>query len=142
MASPTGEYSKRVFRQRFNVQGLFYEIAAINGGPVTFSVIGGATNLKAFTGGSWEAWDEDGVGFTDHDFFRDGKPVLRHVAGLLAEWVRLEKPYLFHFHATDQRKHRIFRYLIHHHAPSLEGRYMHYIAGREFYFVRKQEAQA
>lgn len=129
------------YRQRFTVEGLLYGFKALNGGAVTFGVIGGATKTKAFTGGTWAAWDEDVVGFTNHGFFRNGKPVLRHVVRLLAEWVRVEKPYLFNFHATDQRKHRIYRYLIERHASSLESRYTHYMDGMEFYFVRKSDVR-
>lgn len=130
-----------IFRKRFAIDGLFYEFEARNGGPVTFRVIGGATKLKAFTGGSWEAWDDEAVQFCGDGYFRNGLPVLRQVVALVAEWVRQEKPFLFHFHATDKRKHRIYRYLIDRHGPSLAGRYTHYRNGTEFHFVRKQEAR-
>lgn len=128
------------FRQKFSVDGLFYEFSATNGGPVTFRVIGGATNLKAFTGGSWEAWDEDVVQFRDAHYFRNGMPVLRHVVSLIAQWVRQDKPFLFHFEATDERKQRIYRYLIDRHGTPIAARYTHYEESGDFYFVRKQEA--
>ncbi|MER9371494.1 hypothetical protein [Mesorhizobium sp. M0491] len=133
--SNSGEY-----RRRFTVDGLLYEFKALNGGAVTFRVIGGATKKKAFTGGTWGAWDEDIVPFCESGYFSDGRPVLRLVVALAADWIRQEKPYLFHFHATDQRKHRIYRQLVHRQSPSWASCYTHYMDGMESYFVRKQEA--
>lgn len=126
-------------RHNFTVDGLDYEFTATNGGAVTFRVIGGATKLKAFTGGSWLAGDEDIVQFRDGGYFRTGRPLLRRVVALLAEWIHIEKPFAFHFHAIDERRHRIFSQMVRRHSPSLAGNYTQYLDGKEFWFVRKQD---
>ncbi|MER8445627.1 hypothetical protein NKH52_20775 [Mesorhizobium sp. M1066] len=116
---------------------MLFEFAAINGGPVTFRTIGGATPLKAFAGGSWLAWDAEVAQFTEGGYFRNGFPVLRHVVALTAEWVQREKPYSFHFEATDDRKHRIYEYLVARYGRSIAHRYTSYRDGCLFCFVRR-----
>jgi hypothetical protein len=135
------ETASREWCSRFSVEGLAYEFSAINGGPVAFRIIGGASPIKAFSGSSWEAWDDDIVPFHSEGYFRNALPVVRQVVSLLADWVRIEKPFLFHFEATDPRKHRIYRHLVGRHGPSLASRYTHYMNGSRFYFVRRQEVQ-
>lgn len=115
------------------------EFAATHGGPVTFGAIGGQTKLKAFSGGSWDAWDEEIAQFTEGDFFRNGLPVLRHVVSLTSDWVRREKPFRFYFEAVDERKHRIYLYLVARHLAPLSRRYVHFMDGNRFWFVRTDE---
>lgn len=137
--APPRRHNRSEYQFRFSVDGLHYEFTAINGGSVTFRVMGGATKIKAFTVCSWLAWDEDTAPYRGGLYFHSGIHVLRRVVALLVEWVRQEKPFIFHFHATDERRHRIFGHLVRRHTLSLADQYTHFVDGRHFWFVRKQE---
>lgn len=112
------------------------EFTATHGGPVTFRAIGGQTHLKAFSGGSWGGWDDEITQFTGSGYFRNGFPVLRHVVSLTSDWVRRERPFRFHFEAVDERKHRIYLYLVARYQAPINHRYVHFMEGNRFWFVR------
>ncbi|TPJ58660.1 hypothetical protein [Mesorhizobium sp. B2-6-1] len=136
-SGPSPKAGQRCSRHRFKVEGLLFEFEATTGGPVKFRVIGGATPIKPYTEGSWLAWDDELAPFNEGGYFRSGFPVLRQVASLTTEWVLREKPYSFHFEATDRRKHEIYRRLVARHGMLADQPYMHYISGPQFFFVRR-----
>lgn len=127
------------FIRHFAVSGLSYRFTAFMGGPVSFLIIGGATPRKSYSPPANE-WCDDDVShhhrLIDSGYFLNALPVIRQVGNLIAAWTRQEKPYLFHFGATDDRKHRLYQRLVNQHAGALVS-YNHYMCGREFYFVRK-----
>lgn len=104
---------------------------------MSFRIAGGGTSRRSYRPSPSDWWsDEDHKRFTDSGYFANAAPVLRKVVELTGEWTRRERPYLFHFRATDERKHRLYQRLIERHENALAGRYGHYMARRIFYFVR------
>lgn len=127
------------FIRNFSVSGVSYRFMAFIGGPVSFLIVGGSTLRKAYVPPPNEWCDDDVLdhhGLTDPGYFTNAMPIIRQVRTLISTWIRQEKPYLFHFHATDERKHRLYQRLVVLHAGALAN-YNHYMCGKEFCFVRK-----
>lgn len=101
---------------------------------MVFYVTGGATPKRAFTT-DWYHDDRDLRSVADGDYFGSAFDVLLIVQRLLLEWVRTQRPYLFRFCATTERKHAIYEWAARRIADRLAGRYVAYESGGTFWFV-------
>ncbi|WP_027062507.1 hypothetical protein [Mesorhizobium loti] len=136
------------FATSFTVGGVHFRFLAIDGGPVSFRAVGGGTSRKRYENDDpfW-MFDDDvddvrNVQASDFEvggYFANAAPVLRKVTEILADWIRAERPYMFHFHATDEKKHMCYQRLIGRYLLFLTDRYAHYMDGAEFFFVRKED---